>query len=73
MDRQHDGKWSRLAQESISGDAPWTISASRVEAGTIVTVGGKTFGPFDLPGGSMGFAFESGRVAFTAIEIDGWR
>jgi hypothetical protein len=70
VDPQHDGKWTRLAQENLGeGDAPWTLTAVRAESGVSVTVGDRDVGRFDVPSGSMGFAFENCRAAFTDVEI----
>lgn len=70
VDRMHDGRWTRLAQESLPGGGPWPVRAERGPVGVTVTVGDATFGPYDVPDGPLGFALDACRAAFDEIAID---
>jgi hypothetical protein len=51
-------------------DGKWQLEAERGTDGVTLRVGGKDFGTFPLPAGSMGLAVDHATVDFTAIRGD---
>lgn len=71
VDRRRNGKWERLATESLSSVAlSQSLSAERDGSEVRLVVGGGSFGPWKLPGDTFGLALDACTVVFDTLN---WR
>ncbi len=77
VDRQRDGRWTRLVQADlgVAGNGEWDATATHAGEGVLLTLCGvdgetREFTIDALPEGSLGLAIDSCSAAFTSLRID---
>ena len=73
VNRRRAGRWERLGEGAVGAPPRGktiAMSAERAGDGVRLRVSGKAFGPFDLPGTSLGLALDGATLHFRDVAVN---